>query len=395
MKGTTSGLEFLSKIQFLPLDWKQNLEKSSYVVHGSTIESSKALELAIEVTNEAFSKALDAMDIANRHSIDFIYDNRVLSSILGSSHNSLISLTEIKMSFRSVGKDISTEDVLSGYKQSGLSQIILFIPGLFTDESLWLDRTLTIDNRNVISSGIADDYKRRGYYPIFIRFNHGKHISDNGKELLLLLSDLLNKDSSLKLNIFCYSIGCLVFRSTLYYARENLSEISIKNIDKVIFISSPDGGSYLEKAGFWATFLMERAPTLAIQLIGMIGNLRSDAIKDLSHGVIREEDWNQFNYLSRYWQNHYFGELDNINCYQLYSSFGEENSILQEWLGDGIVELSSLTLLRDNVYLKKDRTHLRSTNITGNNHFTILQSGLLRRRIAEIMEIHKHSYNQL
>jgi len=394
MRGTTSGLELLSKIQFLPLDWKENLEKSSNAVHDSTLESSKALELAIEVTNEAFSKALNAMDIANRHSIDFIYDNRVLSSILGSSHNSLISLTEIKMSFRSLGKDISTDEILYGYKQSGLSKIILFIPGLFTDESLWLDRTLTIDNRNVISSGIADDYQRRGYYPIFIRFNHGKHISDNGKELLLLLSDLLNKDPSIRLNVFCYSIGCLVFRSTLYYARENLSEISIKNIDKVIFISSPDGGSYLEKAGFWATFLMERAPTLAIQLIGIIGNLRSDAIKDLSHGVIREEDWNQFNYLSRYWQNHYFGELDNINCYQLYSSFGEEKSILQEWLGDGIVELSSLTLLRDNVFLKKDRTQLRSTNITGNNHFTILQSGLLRKRIAEIMEIHKLENNQ-
>jgi pimeloyl-ACP methyl ester carboxylesterase len=393
MRGTTSGLELLSKIQFLPLDWKENLEKSSLALHDSTIESSKALELAIEATNEAFSKALNAMDIANRHSIDFIYDNRVLSSILGSSHNSLISLTEIKMSFRSLGKDISIEEILYDYKQSGLSKIILFIPGLFTDESLWLDRTLTIDNRNVISSGIADDYQRRGYYPIFIRFNHGKHISDNGKELLLLLTDLLNKAPSLRLNVFCYSIGCLVFRSTLYYARENLSEISIKNIDKVIFISSPDGGSYLEKAGFWATFLMERAPTLAIQLIGIIGNLRSDAIKDLSHGVIREEDWNQFNYLSRYWQNHYFGELDNINCYQLYSSFGEENSILQEWLGDGIVELSSLTLLRDNVFLKKDRTQLRSTNITGNNHFTILQSGFLRKRIAEIMEIHKLENN--
>jgi hypothetical protein len=393
MRGTTSGLELLSKIQFLPLDWKENLKNSSTAVHDSTIESGKALELAIKVTNDAFSKALDAMDIANRHSIDFIYDNRVLSSILGSSHNSLISLTEIKMSFRSYGKDISSEEVLSAYKQSGLSKIILFIPGLFTDESLWLDRTLTIDNRNVISSGIADDYKKRGYFPIFIRFNHGKHISDNGKELLLLLSDLLNKDSSLRLNVFCYSIGCLVFRSTLYYARENFSEISIKNIDKVIFISSPDGGSYLEKAGFWATFLMERAPTLAIQLIGIIGNLRSDAIKDLSHGVIREEDWNQFNYLSRYWQNLYFGELDNINCYQLYSSFGEENSILQEWLGDGIVELSSLTLLRENVFLKKDRTQLRSTNITGNNHFTILQSGLLRKRIAEIMEIHNHEKN--
>jgi hypothetical protein len=112
MRGTTSGLELLSKIQFLPLDWKENLEKSSNAVHDSTLESSKALELAIEVTNEAFSKALNAMDIANRHSIDFIYDNRVLSSILGSSHNSLISLTEIKMSFRSLGKDISIEEII-------------------------------------------------------------------------------------------------------------------------------------------------------------------------------------------------------------------------------------------------------------------------------------------
>jgi pimeloyl-ACP methyl ester carboxylesterase len=332
---------------------------------------------------------MDAMDNANKHSINFIYDNRVLSSILGSSHNSFLSLTEIKMSFRFLGKDISADDVWIDYKKSGLNKMILFIPGLFTDETLWLDRSITIDNRNILSSGLADDYRARGYYPIFIRYNHGKHISDNGKELLTLLTELIQKDPSIKLNVFCYSIGCLIFRSTLYYARETSSEISFKNLERVIFISSPDGGSYLEKAGFWATFLMERAPALAIQLVGIIGNLRSDAIKDLSHGVIREEDWNQFNYFSRYWHNHYFGELDNIDCYQIYSSFGTEDSLFEEWLGDGIVELFSLTLLRDQVFLRKDRTNLRSTNITANNHFTILQSGLLRKTIAEIMEIHK------
>ena len=155
----------------------------------------------------------------------------------------------------------------------------------------------------------------------------------------------------------------------------------------MIFISSPDGGSYLEKSGFWATVIMERAPNIAFMLLGIIGNLRSDAIKDLSHGVIREEDWNSFNYLSRYWKSHYFGELENIDCYQFYSSFGEDGSPFQEWLGDGIVELPSLTILTENVFLRKDRKELRSTNIVGNNHFTILQSGLLKKRIREIMEV--------
>ena len=155
------------------------------------------------------------MDNANKHSINFIYDNRVLSSILGSSHNSFLSLTEIKMSFRFLGKDISADDVWIDYKKSGLNKMILFIPGLFTDETLWLDRSITIDNRNILSSGLADDYRARGYYPIFIRYNHGKHISDNGKELLTLLTELIQKDPSIKLNVFCYSIGCLIFRSTL------------------------------------------------------------------------------------------------------------------------------------------------------------------------------------
>jgi pimeloyl-ACP methyl ester carboxylesterase len=376
----------LSRIGFLPENWQEGLRIGSDAVLDSSKQTENGLEFAISATREAFQRALNAMDTANKHSIDFIYDNRVVSSIIGSSHNSTVSLTDIKMSFRAIDKDISIEEAHREFKNSGLEKVILFIPGLFTDEKLWLDRTIKIDERQVVSSGIADDYKKRGYFPIFIRFNHGKHISDNGKELLVLLNEFIKLEPTIKFNVIAYSIGCLILRSTLYYAREAAIDIGSKNFGKVIFISSPDGGSYLEKSGFWATVIMERAPNIAFMLLGIIGNLRSDAIKDLSHGVIREEDWNSFNYLSRYWKSHYFGELENIDCYQLYSSFGEDGSPFQEWLGDGIVELPSLTILTENVFLRKDRKELRSTNIVGNNHFTILASGLLRKRIREIME---------
>jgi hypothetical protein len=63
-----------------------------------------------------------------------------------------------------------------------------------------------------------------------------------------------------------------------------------------------------------------------------------------------------------------------------------DGSPFQEWLGDGIVEIPSLIILTDNVFLRKDRQELSNTNIVENNHFTILASGLLRKRIREIME---------
>jgi hypothetical protein len=62
--------------------------------------------------------------------------------------------------------------------------------------------------------------------------------------------------------------------------------------------------------------------------------------------------------------------LENIDGYQFYSSFGEDGSSFQEWLGDGIVELPSLTILTENVFLRKDRKEIRSTNIIENNYFT-------------------------
>ena len=327
------------------------------------------------------------MDVANKHSIDFIYDNRVISSIIGSSHDSVVSLSEIKMSFRGHKKDITHIDAFDEYKRSGLDKVILYVPGLFTDETLWMNRVIEIDNRKIVSAGIADDYQAKGYFPLYVRYNHGKHISENGKELLRLLEQFIKNDPEIKINIISYSIGCLIVRSMLYYSRENISSIGIKNIAKVIFISSPDGGSYLEKSGFWLSFLMESSPYTALKLLGIIGNLRSDAIKDLSHGIIREADWKNYNPFTRYWEDKYFGELDNIDCYQFYSSFAEDDNPLHEWLGDGIVELPSLQLLSDKVFKRKDRKELRSTNITSTNHFTIMQSGTLRKILADIMEI--------
>ena len=111
-----------------------------------------------------------------------------------------------------------------------------------------------------------------------------------------------------------------------------------------------------------------------MKIVGFIGNLRSDAIKDLSHGIIREEDWKLGSQIFRYRTEHYFGELDEIDAYQAYSLAGETDNIFQSFFGDGIIEKWSIESLTDKVFNKKLNPETRTLKLLGKNHFQILNA---------------------
>jgi hypothetical protein len=160
----------------------------------------------------------------------------------------------------------------------------------------------------------------------------------------------------------------------------------IDRFGKVISVASPNKGSYLEKLGFWLGFLLERSPNLALKVIGLIGNLRSDAIKDLSFGLIRKEERGWLATISGYFQETYFGELDHLDVYQAYALLDGIHNPLQNFLGDGIVEKQSLTYLTDKVYAKRDRQELRTKELIKENHFSILSSRKLVHWIKEVLD---------
>jgi hypothetical protein len=162
-----------------------------------------------------------------------------------------------------------------------------------------------------------------------------------------------------------------VLRSALFHAKTNgLTWHS--HLGKVVFVSSPDGGSYIEKLGYIAALIMKAAPVTALKILGIIGDLRSDAIKDLSHGVIRrQEPWKDF-HVSRYFQDQYHGELEGVDAYQFYSIVApEENSILS-YFGDGIIESPSLEYLTKRVFERGDKK--RSFLFRGKSHFDVIGS---------------------
>ncbi|GBF50575.1 hypothetical protein LPTSP4_21010 [Leptospira ryugenii] len=385
LQGTSEGLQLLSNAFLYKPEWREALKKAGISIRETGEKTKETLGSVISDTNAQFEQAMHAVNALGKKGEQLIFDNRVISSILGSSHNQRFKLTKIDMSFRKLGEDISIHELVSQIKSSTQKEVVLYVPGLFTDETVWLEKWIPYKKKKIRSRGIATELEAKGYQSIFLRFNHGLPIHENGKRLMHLLDILFQEMPDLRPHVICYSLGGLVFRSCLFYAKLENKEWR-KNFQKITSIATPNRGSYLEKIGFWLGLILERSPVLALKLIGIVGNLRSDAIKDLSFGLIKEEPGGILTPITRYFEDTYHGELDDHDVYEAYALMDDIKNPIQNFLGDGIVERSSLRYLTEKVYAKKINPSIRTLEIEKANHFSILNSKKLFSWLHTIYE---------
>lgn len=371
----------LSQLSDIPLiqdtSLAEFLSKSGESLRNAGEKTEQGLSQALTSTAKAMHQALDALEMADVVVKRTLFENIPVSSIVGESFAGLVTTSHIKASFRMNGSDVGYQDVIKDWKESKLPYLILCIPGLFCDEGLWSSKG---------EVPISETMKESGYYPIFLRFNPGIHLSTNAKAMLGLLEQLLNSPEldDKTLDVISYSQGGLIFRSALYQSKQKDGFFG-KKIRHALIINSPDGGSYIEKIGFWLGLGAESLPILPVSIIGFIGNQRSDAIKDLSHGIIREEDWVQNKQIQRYVTDSYFGELDDIDATQIYSLVTEEESKWSSWIGDGIVEKPSLTLLSDKVYRKKLNPEERVFCLLETSHYQVITHPRTKEILKDVL----------
>ena len=341
----------------------RTLRNSSEQLRTASGKTDEALTGALVATGDAMARALEALDVTDSVVHRSLFENIQVASIVGESFAG-IELSKITPSFRLKGQDVSAADVVADQKASGLKRTVLCVPGLFCDETLW---------ESTGEPPLADIMRGLGYYPLFVRFNPGAHISTNGAALLRLMGDYLKlyTPKAGGLRALTYSQGGLILRSALYQDRQEANLLG-PQVHSAVFVNSPDGGSYIEKLGFWLGLGLELFPIAPVRLLGFIGNQRSDAMKDLSHGIIREEDWTNADHVGRYKSELYFGELEGIELYQVYSLVSKQVDPWASWIGDGIVEKPSLTYLSDRVFRKQSRPETRVTCLYEKSHFQVL-----------------------
>lgn len=124
-----------------------------------------------------------------------------------------------------------------------------------------------------------------GYTPLYVRYNTGLPLAENGRSLAALLDELL---ASYPLPIeeimlIGHSMGGLVIRSACAAASQGQSPW-ITQLRRVFYLGTPHDGADLAQLGYVATTVLHAVPNPITRLIGDIFNLRSQGVKDLRAG---------------------------------------------------------------------------------------------------------------
>ncbi len=248
--------------------------------------------------------------------------NGVLGDHLSASGNPLA----IPMQLRRDGRPLQlTAQGLSVEIPDATGKIVVLVHGLCMNDRQWRRPSADGDSHD---HGIALQ-NESGYTAIYLHYNTGLAISDNGLELAGLLETLTAQwpVALEELVIIAHSMGGLVSRSAYQQALQSNLSWS-ERLGKIIFLGTPHHGAPLERGGHWLDLILGAMPYAAP--FAKIGRIRSAGITGLRHGQLLEN-------------RHEPIPLPNgIRCYAIAGIIGTQDDALHaKYLGDGLVPLDS------------------------------------------------------
>ena len=191
----------------------------------------------------------------------------------------------VRMAVRADGRDVDlTTAELSDVFGDPMPRLAVFVHGLAETENSWLRR-----------GAESEPYGLRlqaefGYTPVYLRYNTGRHVSQNGHHLAGLLDDLVATwpEQVDELLLLGHSMGGLVIRSACHYGRQE-SAAWVDRVRHVFYLGTPHLGAPLARvAGFAGWALAKMAETRPFVTLV---NGSSPGIKDLRHGYVLADDW--------------------------------------------------------------------------------------------------------
>jgi pimeloyl-ACP methyl ester carboxylesterase len=233
---------------------------------------------AIHDTIQAHPKAAGAIAALNG-----IYGDQMLSRGNG------LALT---MQIRRHGRPVAlTTDSIDEAFPGLTGRIVVFVHGWCMTERSWWRRPRT----GQTPGKTLPPYGARlsadlGFTPVYLRYNTGRHISENGQSL----SELLNELQELwpvpveEIALVGHSMGGLVARSACHYGvqREYPWTGAVRH---VVCLGSPHLGADLEKGVNVASWALAKLPET--RGLAYFLNRRSAGVKDLRFGALVDEDW--------------------------------------------------------------------------------------------------------
>ena len=242
----------------------------------------------------------------------------VLNGALGDQLATRYDPRAIQMSFRRGGHDVAVADLRLTEPHQ---KTVVFMHGLMGDELIWQTGFNDASNSRRFGPRLAEELHLRSLY---VRFNSGLHLSENGRELSRLLTDLVNTypDAIGELVLVGHSMGGLIIRSAGHYGQLRVKSEELRvvpeefagqqaqpqpltlhsqfliqqapwlsHLRSIFLIGTPNDGSWLEQNSHLTARLLHRINLFPTRFLSKALNQRSNGIKDLRYSILVDEDW--------------------------------------------------------------------------------------------------------
>jgi len=189
----------------------------------------------------------------------------------------------VQMTVRRGGQavDLDVDSVREAFPDA-TARLVVFMHGLCETDGAW-----ALWSRRHVPYGPRLRVEL-GYTPVYIRYNSGRHVSDNGRDLARLLDELTSvwPVPPEEIALIGHSVGGLIARSACH---QGAGRPWVEKVRHVFMLSCPHLGAPLERATNAASAALAQLPETKSMATAL--NARSCGIKDLRYGYLLEEDW--------------------------------------------------------------------------------------------------------
>lgn len=252
------------------------------------------------------------------------------------------------------------EDDLSIIEQipSASPKLLLVLHGLCMSDLQWTTRQhgKNANHATTLASTL-------GYTPVYLRYNSGLHVSQNGHLLAAQLEALVQRwpMALTDITVLAHSMGGLLMRSALHVASQSGLQWP-QHLKNIVFLGTPHHGSPLERAGNWVDVILGSTPYT--RPFAKLGQLRSAGVTDLRYGHVLDADWQGHDRFHRKPDSRTPVPLpQDVNCFAVAATLAAKRSPMADRLtGDGLVPLHSALGQHDEakrcLYFAPDRQYI-------------------------------------
>ncbi len=221
----------------------------------------------------------------------------VLNGLFGDALVEQESSLAVPLTFRTAsGDELPLDhDRLGRALLNAGARLCVLVHGLMSSESVW-----RFAGQPELTYGELLAHER-GVSPVYVRYNTGRHISTNGRELAAGLQRLVRAwpVRVREIDLIGHSMGGLVIRSACHYGRGSATLPDRlrrrgpwpAKVKRVVLLGVPNSGANLEVIANLTSAALWSVPNPVARLLGAGLDRRSEGIKDLRWGAVLDEDW--------------------------------------------------------------------------------------------------------